>query len=1210
MTTQSSTNSMEGNDWDAATALQAANELVLERISDCGDEPTILGFLPLSLDEEDQLIQNVKRAVNDSNIFGRLRTHPACTAYFLAVSTSRCTREGREFWPRLMEYTGLDLQQNATRQKLADAFSRTCRSLDLLTGSLEGASWAYAAPFFFQAGILHRWTDHIASGLKVVITQSQAPDLESQESIDHFVSRLCENSHLNGMGNLKHTLRSAVGPLLVRSLVRPYHHSNWDSLPAHLRAPIRQTFNEVGRGAFVHIPFLRYNRAFDEIEIVLPAQNNQVASYSTKWELNGQRYDALHETVIPTTAFTESVITAKLTGQNTDSADRIFEVTVALDDARPFKLFLASNGREKRLPDSNSIDVIPDDYLVVMRKDVFAADDEELTEATSSYKLLEISFRPGEEPLILTERDDKWQIKAMLRHGFYTNRDEANLVHLDNGGELFYGDTFGIVAYFPEPTDDDTVMLNINCVDQNLSVRESINVEKNTACESSVIQYKENIEQSFAQLKEQLSPGIYKIRFSLTQSNKSISKEVWFWKGLQAVSELNGIECISLPNNLDYGGSKGIVKRDDKIGFQPDSLSPYTELKLKSPEYVLKIPRPGVQALISEPGHAPEAIGKNALLVVHKGDKRTIYLESGGFENWEIFSGEHKIATLDPRHTQHTLSLAGLAREVGHSGIINAKDQHGRVHKLLSFSLPLTSSPPRMETDNINLLDEWSFKVATEELHSIGYAIANLSDHPELNFTPIKEFICKSESTFTSQPVSIDNDRISICALHQAPRDEARSDHSRIKVSITMDIDKLEDRLYVLDIYRRTDEGGEWLPLQCDERQRNGDYNYSGLRFFAWGDKRFCETANFWQKLRRATISENSEEFIESIRSTSIQDVDKTLRVITELLAFKYPSSVWITNAHRIENFAKHLAAHRFSIYDQSANHWWRYAATELSQHAKQAHTPVIRNFLFSVEPNSLRVPRENLMSYAVEERSLSDMCLMLPGKIKQHGRKIDYIINLGTQINNNVLFAFGNFMAVHSGQADELKDFSLSGFLESGGACPPLKESVIKIAENRHSGDLFPLFSEEHMLLCIRRLNTRCRKIQEAVNSEEQLPLQSAAQSIEKAYQQIQFLAPSISKEIGWHDYESHVWTPPLLTNDISVKVAQLTWMVAAISRLAANQKLSPEQFTSHLERLLCRNDANEQKVQTGLKITLSLAPELFSCYIALFELSINSDT
>jgi len=1188
--------------------LEQANELILGRISECGDERTILGFLALSIEEEDQLIKTAKESLNNLNLYGRLRTYPACVAYFLAVSTSRCTKEGRKFWPRLMDFTGLDLQQNATRQKLASTFNQVCRNLDLLTGSLEEASWAYAAPFFFQAGILDRWTETIASGLRVVLSQAQAPNLDSEKEMTRFIAKLCANSHLNGMENLKHILRSEVGPLLIRSLVRAYHYSKWDLLPAHLRTPIKNAFKEVGKLAFLHTPYLRYNRAFNETELVLPAQNSQVASFNTKWELNESRYDALYETIIPVSHFDSTEASIELTGQNQNFSDRRYNIAVSYDDSKPFKVFNLKNGREKRLPDSKYIEISPDEYLVVMREDVSAGEDECLTETINTHKLLELPLRPGGEPLKLQHGNQTWSISSVLRHGFYTNQDESNRIELENQEELFYGDCYGIVGYFPKPTEDERVILNLKCADNGAQIREEVNTTSLLSTE--IIQYKENIDDSINRLKDQLPYGVHRIKLSLTQSNKSISKDFWLWKGLRNVNELNGFECEALPQNLDYSTSRGVLFENGQIKFQPNNLLPFISLKITAPDQTLKIPRPGVQALVAEPGHSEESINSGALIIVHKADKRTIQLESGGFETWSIYAGNRLLVTLDQKRTKYTFSLAGLAAEIGHSGIITAEDQHKRTHRLLSFSLPLTSSPPRINTDNVNRVDEWSFKVATEGLYSLGYSISDLSDSPNLTFGPPREFIYQNKSTFRSEPMSIQDSSIIFIAKHQQPRDENDSDHSRLKVSISFDIDKLKERLYVIDIYRKTDKDGEWIPFQCDERQRNGDYNYSNIRLFAWGDKRAGEDAGFWKKLRRAKKAENSPEFINAIKATSTTDVDSTLKVITQLLAFKYPTAVWMTNAHRVENFSEHFSKHRFNVYDESANLWWKHAALELALHSRQTHTPVIRSFLFSTEPSTLRTPRESLMCYVAEDPSLVDLCMMLPGQIQRNETKIGYLLDMGNQINSNVLFAFQNFMAVHTKQANDLKNFSLSGFLKSGGpGYPPLSETILEQSEHRLSGSAFPLFSPEHMILCIRRLNTRCRKIQNAVNSEDQLPLQRAAQSIEKAYQQIQFIAPGISKDAGWSDHDDHVWTPPLLKNDVAIKIAHLTWMIAAIARLAANRKISPQQFDTLLENLLCRNQPQAEKVHARLNIILSLAPELFSCYMALFELSITSE-
>lgn len=1188
--------------------LQDANELILERISESTDEPTILGFLPLSIEEEDLLIQTVRENLNDFNVFGRLRTQPACVAYFLAVSASRQCTKGREFWPKLTNFTGLDLHQNATREKLANKFMAACKSLDLLTGTVDGANWTNAAPFFFQAGILNSWTDNVASGLRVVLTQRQAPDLDSDGEVRHFIDLLCDNSHLNGMGNLKHTLQSAVGPLLIRSLIRAYHYSNWEVIPAHLREPIRDAFNEVGRAAFLQSPFIRYNRAFNETELVLPAQNNQVANFSTKWEFNGHRYDALHETAIPCNPEGHAEATVLLTGQNQNFDDRTYNIDLDYKDNQPFKLFNLKTGREKRISDTENITIQPDDYLVVMRKDVSAGEDEPLTEETEHYKTLELSVRPGEEPLELAHSGRSWTITSILRHGFYTNHDESNSIQLEGNEELLYGTCYGIVGYFPKPTDDAQVLLTIQCPEQGVSLRDE--VASSTAYTSEVIQYKENIDALINKLKAELPHGIHRVCLRLTQSNKSILKEFWLWNGLQHISDFKGFECDSLPQNLDPNGSKGIVCENDTIRFDPYHLSPFTSLKITRPERILRIPRPGVQAMLGIPGDSPEPISRDALIVVNKGDKRTIHLESGGFECWEIYSGNQLLVTLDQKRTKHVFSLAGLASELGHSGIISAKDRHGHSHKLAAFSLPLTASLPRIETDNVNRIDEWSFKVATEGLYSLGVSIADISNKPILNFSPINEFIQENEGIYTSQPQTFENECISLLATHQLPRESVGSDHSRVKVSLSFDIDKLGDQLFVINFYRKTSPDGEWLPLQCDERQRNGAYNYSDVRFFAWGDKRFGDNSNYWQKLRRATRAEDSPEFVKSLQGASLQDIDHTLKLTTQLLAFKYPSSVWVENAHRIENFAKHLCEYRFSVYDETANLWWRHSALELALHAKQPHTPIIRSFLLSTEPSILRAPRESLLSYAVEDPTLVDMCMMLPAKLQKASSKVQYLQGLGNQINGVIPLAYNNCMSVMTGTERDLKHFSLSGFLQTGGdGYSPLAGEIQKRAEDRLSGALFPLFSGEHLLFCIKRLNTRCRKIQEAVNAEEQLPLQKAAQSIEKAYQQIQFVSASIAPKIGWTDHESHLWTPPLLKNDVAVKVAHLAWTLAAISRLAANNKLNPQQFESHLEKLLCRNQPCAEKIHSRLNIILSQAPELFSCYMALFELSINPE-
>jgi len=68
---------------------------------------------------------------------------------------------------------------------------------------------------------------------------------------------------------------------------------------------------------------------------------------------------------------------------------------------------------------------------------------------------------------------------------------------------------------------------------------------------------------------------------------------------------------------------------------------------------------------------------------------------------------------------------------------------------------------------------------------------------------------------------------------------------------------------------------------------------------------------------------------------------------------------------------------------------------------------------------------------------------------------------------------------------------------------------------------------------------------------------------------------------------------------------VAELVYAMAAISRLAANRKTSPQQFRDWLSQVVHAED--ERTIQSRVCILLSLAAELFAFYVALFDLAFS---
>src|SRR5690606_33428098 len=104
-----------------------------------------------------------------------------------------------------------------------------------------------AAPFIYQAGILHYWKDALASALRCTLKEIPPPDLEDPTALRRFSRELCE--HVHNQPTLSKLLETDVGPLLVKRLVAAYAGQRWDVLPPHLQEPIRDAFGSGPRGA-------------------------------------------------------------------------------------------------------------------------------------------------------------------------------------------------------------------------------------------------------------------------------------------------------------------------------------------------------------------------------------------------------------------------------------------------------------------------------------------------------------------------------------------------------------------------------------------------------------------------------------------------------------------------------------------------------------------------------------------------------------------------------------------------------------------------------------------------------------------------------------------------------------------------------------------------------------------------------------------------
>jgi hypothetical protein len=102
---------------------------------------------------------------------------------------------------------------------------------------------------------------------------------------------------------------------------------------------------------------------------------------------------------------------------------------------------------------------------------------------------------------------------------------------------------------------------------------------------------------------------------------------------------------------------------------------------------------------------------------------------------------------------------------------------------------------------------------------------------------------------------------------------------------------------------------------------------------------------------------------------------------------------------------------------------------------------------------------------------------------------------------------------------------------------------------------------------------------------------------------QRIDRVEPSVAKQFrGCGKYI--FWTPPLLENRWSDKVARLIWLVVVLARMAANGVVSRERSEKMMLELLGVDSVSSVRYTTRLCVLMSLGVELFTFYFALFEL------
>jgi hypothetical protein len=1186
-----------------------ANTAVLKHLAKL-DESTVLGFLPVEQAEGDAILEAVRLACdgNVKRVWEILDWEaPAATVFAFAVAVSRRCIKGGECWPALDKEFGLKFDGPQTK-RLADSFQKTCASLGVLEWAEESGGFRHAMPVIFQAGILHNWTDDLVAGLKSTLKRMPSPDLEDESAVRQFSDQLVANISGN-FPILKRVMATAVGPMVCQRLFSARDGVDLSLVPVHLRKPIRDAFEEVGAGASLRSPYLAFDDVRVEFELVLPRQSSRLATGETFWNVEGRHYRAMEEHRLSTRDLGGDFFTVQLRQLDRGYNDQRYTLDARLDSDKLFRIFRADTGREKLHNGESSIQLKPGDYLLVMAPELVTNDEEYVNQDIGAgFRWLAVELRPGGKPLVLNWAEREWELKPALRPGLFTDR--AHALPLQEEGWLHFGKSLGLLGYFPaEGLEQQEFEIGFQCKAQELEQLTTLTAQ---ADQSSAFLFHGNLDKEAQPFLDKLPFGIHFLEVSLSHANRRVQKSFWYWKGLLRVSEGKGFVFSEPPENLNWGDSRGIEQICGGAAFAKDYHAPSVQLALSQPKETLKLARPGVHCEIVESGEVlEELLSTDIPLVVGPDDRRSLRVETGGFQEWTLLCQDQTLVSLDKNKTTRALSLKALAAQFGGSGKLIARSERGREITLANFVQPLTATSPTLESGAFPVVETWRFRIPTEGLQALAVRITDLSSSASAPASEPKLICEKKQGKFDSGEYPLTEE---IAA-------QLLCEEDYLDVSICPLPQAIPGNLVLLDFLCRKEAEDEWYNLECQEPR-----GVAGLRIVIRGTEG-RDNGNWWRALLQAKRPVEpywaDAGLAEALAQADVKEVQPCLQTCRELLEWKYPTEVWAEAASQFQDLPVHLGHHWFARNPDTAALWWREGVQDLVRHAQAEITPVTRQFLLGAHPASLSIASETM---DIDDAQLGgpplQRSLLLPAHARKHQSLAAFVrVAYDLEIDSDFFEAFKNFNEVSRGQADRFKRFSFKTFLgnekprySADGPMAPssgLWHRADALNEREAKIEVKGLLTPEHLLKAVKALNHRCRIFEDISQQNDQNhPLAGLLQTLTRLSGNLEMAMSVLNNHLGWDMPHLKVWHPPCLGSSWGRKVAGLAFALAAHSRVAASGRLPQTVHQGLLNDIFQPTAPPKALLPTRIGQVLSLAPELFAFYYLLFDLVLWADT
>lgn len=1177
---------------------EEANQIVLQHLL-AAEGPITLGLLPLTASEEEKCIKQVVDYCNGSirklfDLIGLLA--PGAATYAIAAGASQAVKQGGAFWDPLSQRLGIPLNNPQEREQLACSFSKACRRLGVIDPDVSSMAWKNVAPMMAQASILHNWAEALGQGVQTAMRRHPLPDLEDSVALGRFAVELTD--HIHNQPNLRKILQTEVGGVVVHRLITSCVYGRFEILPTHLIAPMKAAFESGGRQVSLKSPYVSFSTTHAGFELILPKQPASLTSHSTYWQVNGVQYSPQSERRLSEFEIGRGRHEIRLRNLPGGYPDQSFAVDMTLE--QPFRVFDVATLREKNVRVGSNTDLLPGEYLVVMKPDA-SSDEPDAEGLIGDYRILpEITLRPGIEPLHIFHDHTESILSPALKAGIYHAADNGNSIVLESGLRLHYGKSFDFLAYIPKDQHSGSLKITVTC-------KESVRHESDTPLkqtEEGVYDYSTVLESALGEATDSLSPGIHPLRIRISTQATAVVRDLWYWKALNHISRHTGFHCTSTPENIDFNRSKGLAPSKTGCGLAKGYWAPRILIGLKSGDSISFL-RPGISAACLDPedGNLSELRHSETLTVSDK-DPRVIAFESGGFEDWSLLCNGTEFATLNKIRLRLQIGLRSLMAQFGKSGLVEARNSEGETIRIFGFNSSLIAKRLELQSFDGHGFERWKTTIPCEDLGRLGIQVLDYSESP----TPVL-----SEVTLLFEegdPVEdFDETKIIAEGIETAVRllkaDGTNPD--RLKVSVDVFPSKCASKLLFVDLLRAPKGTEDWQPMQCADGKQA-----SHLRILVSGEEPFDgEKFTWWHHLWRVSNFNSQKEDISLYAGLKEEEVGQALNQISQLLTVKYPSSVYGHSAKYLTSLPHKLSSRRESSGNRDTDIWWREGALELEAHAAATVAPVVRQFHFSCNSHALRRQWVGLgESDGMDVTGIFSSLALCPA-VRLAGGRVPYARKAFAEKKHpDELFgSFANSAMVFQNKAADFEGFDFQRFFK------PIFSRIHQHNDSASDLDDASLLSARHLLQCIKALNRRARVLAKASNSNDaDHPLRNALCGLSGLSLHCNHTLPTLKTVIGYRSWAENVNLDrpdhfdvqdapflPLLGSEQAIQLNTATWTLCVLCRATAHGLISSNDWALHL------NGFSGSNVQSHpINLILSFAPELFAYYVALLDFAL----